>query len=515
MTPKEFQDSLKKMRDNLLTKFQTPAYGSTDTNMPATDASTPPSEMNINGDSFLDRLNKAYGNGKLAEGFSNPLTQGLLTAGLSMLATPPRAQPYSNLEVLGQSGLAGMGAMEKAQTRIGTQNNGLMNNIIEMNKMFETGRHNVATENKPISGGGGNWLDPSTRTVTSIPPKLIAPIAPKDYTPESVSKYSTTGNVGDLVRNNINAESDIGKLMADRDKLPAGDPNRNAYDAAILKHTALTAQEKNDTNTWIARSEEKDSQGHSTPEALAAQANIDKLIKINQQKVVFGINIKKESQNNIQFNPRQQGFIDQQVRALVEDRTTPTLMRQAMATGGMGMAPERQAIAQEIWNRLYTERPNYDTTAAEANFKGKTNALAINRVQLAKTVIPIADEVITITKKIPPGIGFVPADEFKRKLGRYLNDADLIRLEFTKNKMVEEFERMLTGTQMADTRVQRNLDLIRTGYDPKAIAFLAEETKKIAGINVSAVGSPMYPTDKGGGISQPKKIGRFTVEVTQ
>ena len=431
-------------------------------------------------------------------GFSDPLNQGLITAGLTMLAQPPRPEPYGNLEVLGKGGLAGMQAMQTSAQYGQKRDEELFKNIMELGKMGETGRHNVATENKPVSIGSGGLWNPTDKTITAPQKSLIAPIAPKDYTSESVSKYNTTGNPADLVRNQPNAVSDVGKLIEDRDKLPAGDPNRTAYDQAILKRTALTDKEKNDTNTWIARSQEKDAQGNPTTAAKTAQANIDKLIAINKTKIEFGINLKKDAQNNVVFNPRQQGFIDQQVRALVEDRTTPSLMRQAMATGGMGMAAERQAIAQEIWNRLYQERPNYDTTASEANFKAKTNTLAINRVQLAKTVLPIADEVIAITKKIPSGIGFVPADEFARKLGRYLNNNELVRLEFTKNKMVEEFERMLTGSQMADTRVQRNLELVRTGYDPKAIAFLAEETKKIASLSVSAVGSPMYPTDKGG-----------------
>ena len=263
-----------------------------------------------------------------------------------------------------------------------------------------------------------------------------------------------------------------------------------------VKPVASADKEKDTTNAWIAESQERDAKGQPTAKALKAKANLSTLADLNKQKIQFGIDVRRDAQNNVSFNPRQQQFIDQQVRALVEDRTTPSFMRQAMATGGMGLAAERQAISQEIWNRVYQERPNYDTTAAEANYKGKTNALAINRVQLAKTVIPIADTVIALAKKIPSGIGFVPADEFKRKLGRYLNNEELIKLEFNKNKMVEEFERMLTGSQMADSRVQRNLDLVRTGYEPKAIAYLAEETKKIANTSVSAVGSPMYSTDK-------------------
>jgi len=51
---------------------------------------------------------------KLTKGLQDPAKMGLLTAGLSMMATPPRRVPYSNTEILGQAGLAGVGAYEKA-----------------------------------------------------------------------------------------------------------------------------------------------------------------------------------------------------------------------------------------------------------------------------------------------------------------------------------------------------------------------------------------------------------------
>lgn len=51
---------------------------------------------------------------RLGEGLKDPAKMGLLTAGLSMMATPPRQIPYSNTEILGQAGLAGVGMYEKA-----------------------------------------------------------------------------------------------------------------------------------------------------------------------------------------------------------------------------------------------------------------------------------------------------------------------------------------------------------------------------------------------------------------
>jgi len=62
--------------------------------------------------SLTDRFNA--GLSRVGEGLKDPAKMGLLTAGLSMMATPPRRVPYSNTEILGQAGLAGVGAYEKA-----------------------------------------------------------------------------------------------------------------------------------------------------------------------------------------------------------------------------------------------------------------------------------------------------------------------------------------------------------------------------------------------------------------
>jgi hypothetical protein len=62
--------------------------------------------------SLTDRFNS--GLSRVGEGLKDPAKMGLLTAGLSMMATPPRAVPYSNTEILGQAGLAGVSMYEKA-----------------------------------------------------------------------------------------------------------------------------------------------------------------------------------------------------------------------------------------------------------------------------------------------------------------------------------------------------------------------------------------------------------------
>lgn len=252
----------------------------------------------------------------------------------------------------------------------------------------------------------------------------------------------------------------------------------------------------------------KKAEGTITPGELAelgviskVQSDQDARLDSRAAKSAARVTIRQESaekrrdaKSNQDLSPKEQKAVDTIVGGIEDGRIAPSQINTIIQRmgGGAGAARIRMAIGTTALEK------GLDLAGAELNFKARGSSTAIQRVQLAKTVVPIADEVIKLAKKIPPGIGFVPADEMTRKLGRYLNNEELIQLEFDKNKMVEEFERMLTGSQMADTRVQRNLDLIRTGYDPKAIAFLASETKKIANMSTKAVKSDMYDVKPGG-----------------
>jgi hypothetical protein len=203
---------------------------------------------------------------------------------------------------------------------------------------------------------------------------------------------------------------------------------------------------------------------------------------------------RSEAMASVKLTTRELEFVNRWTTALAEDRATPSQVKAAINSGGMGGADRRMAIGQTIWNDLYQMRPDYNTSNAEANYKAKSSTLAISRMQLAKTVEPIAEEVKIIASKIPQDFDFVPLNEQAMKIRRYLNNEELASLEFNKNKMVEEFERMLTGAQMADERVKRNLDLIRTGYSPRTLIRLANDTLKIVGASKEAVSSPMYST---------------------
>jgi hypothetical protein len=69
----------------------------------------PPAEP---GASLTDRFNA--GLSRVGEGLKDPAKMGLLAAGLSMMATPPRQVPYSNTEILGNAGLTGIKYYETA-----------------------------------------------------------------------------------------------------------------------------------------------------------------------------------------------------------------------------------------------------------------------------------------------------------------------------------------------------------------------------------------------------------------
>jgi len=69
----------------------------------------PPAEQAT---SLTDRFNS--GLSRVGEGLKDPTKMGLLAAGLSMMATPPRQVPYSNTEILGNAGLTGIKYYETA-----------------------------------------------------------------------------------------------------------------------------------------------------------------------------------------------------------------------------------------------------------------------------------------------------------------------------------------------------------------------------------------------------------------
>lgn len=325
--------------------------------------------------------------------------------------------------------------------------------------------------------------------------------------PEGYYKIDVTSPSGasihDLEKTKIKSREPM--KMSDADLADLGTPTAKA-----MLERRQGAKQKEPTSLYAdeALLLQKVALGTATPADKLKLAAIKQVRKENldesKQKVQFSVNVheaakergdeKKSAKAAAPFDPATQHKVDVWVEALGNGRATTQQVNAFIQRfgGGENSAKVRLAIGTQALEK------GIDLEAVDLNFKAKASSTAIQRVQLAKTVVPIADEIIALSKKIPKGIGFVPADEFTRKLGRYLNSQELIQLEFDKNKMVEEFERMLTGSQMADSRVQRNLELIRTGYDPQAIAFLAQETKKISNMSTKAVTSDMYNVKPGG-----------------
>jgi hypothetical protein len=181
----------------------------------------------------------------------------------------------------------------------------------------------------------------------------------------------------------------------------------------------------------------------------------------------------------------------------------------------MGGGAKSGEIRRELFNRLLVQHPDFNIANAELNYKARGSSTAITSMQLAKAVEPLVENLVEEGKNLPGQIGFVPLDAGIRAAARLINNENVVRFDIVKNKLVEEFERMLTGSQMADSRVQRNLDLIRNGYNVKAIQAAATEIRMVIAARKEAVSSPMYPTGgqtSGGGPVWKLKNGKWVQE---
>jgi hypothetical protein len=308
---------------------------------------------------------------------------------------------------------------------------------------------------------------------TSMEEHPIGKPNPKDFTPQSLGKYAQTGNLGDLEKD------PKGGLEKD----PKGDFETFKAGMPIKEGESKADWNKRVSDSWETKQDQR-----------------------AKNKVEFGVTVRgaeKAKEEKAPFSDQESHQIDVMTTAIKDGRMAPSQLNTAIQRmgGGKSSAKLRTAIVSKVLES------GMDLEAAENNYKAKGSSTAIQRVQLAKTVIPIANEVKALVDRIPDGMGFVPADEVARKLGRLFNNDELVKLEFNKNKMVEEFERMLTGSQMADSRVQRNLELVRTGYSKKALKELADEVIKISKTSVSAVSSPMYDINpKNDWMAKAKKL---------
>lgn len=185
-------------------------------------------------------------------GMMDPRAAALTQMGLGLMsASGPSRTPVSLGQGLGQAGQMGMQAFQ--QTNQANQ----QQQIFAM-KMAEVQREEEERKKKqaamaqlaadPRFAGMGPLLQvaPGAAIDRAIPKPTgtespFAKIQPKDYTPESVAKFSTTKNPADLVAvadpAKAPSESDLAKLTRERDALPPNHPNRPLYEAKIKKLT--------------------------------------------------------------------------------------------------------------------------------------------------------------------------------------------------------------------------------------------------------------------------------------
>jgi hypothetical protein len=175
-------------------------------------------------------------------GALDPRSMALMQMGLGMMGSSgPSQTPVSLGQSLGKAGMQGMQTF---------QNQTLMNQqLMEAQKQQQAKAEQEAAFGRlaadPRFAGLGDLLRvaPGAAIERAMPKEAANPfgkVDPKDYTPESILKFRQTMNYGDLVRavpERAPAESDLTRLIRERDALPAGDPNRTLFDDKIKKLT--------------------------------------------------------------------------------------------------------------------------------------------------------------------------------------------------------------------------------------------------------------------------------------
>jgi hypothetical protein len=185
----------------------------------------------------------------------DPKTLALLQMGLAgMAASGPSRTPVSLGQVAGQAGMAGLqGYQQGLQNQQQQQMFGM--------KMAEVQREQAERQKReaaladlakdPRFKGMESLLAvaPQAAIDRAIPKATagespFAKINPKDYTPDSVRKFSMTKDPADLVAvadtTKSPAETELAKAIRERDALAPNHPNRALYDAKIKKLTEPT-----------------------------------------------------------------------------------------------------------------------------------------------------------------------------------------------------------------------------------------------------------------------------------
>jgi len=126
-------------------QMQSPTMGTTPQSMPQT------SPNDLIQQQLLSKITGQNQGGtfdKFMTNLNSPANQALLHMGLGILSTPPRNIPYSDMEVLGRGGLAGLQGMEKATANQDAETNKLLTMLQTSQK--ETDLKNYRTSDLSI-----------------------------------------------------------------------------------------------------------------------------------------------------------------------------------------------------------------------------------------------------------------------------------------------------------------------------------------------------------------------------
>lgn len=192
--------------------------------------------------------------------------------------------------------------------------------------------------------------------------------------------------------------------------------------------------------------------------------------------------------------------VENMKKGIREGRMAPSQLNVAIQR--MGGGKSSGAIRQAIVSELLEE--GFDMAKAEANFKGITSSGAIAAGQLVNATTPLVKQMRGLVGRLPKEVrGLGPlntlATEGKRAIAKFSGDKSVVEFETLRNKLVEETERLLTSVgAMADTRVKRNLDNLRTGYNTKQMQASLTILNDVIEARLKAVQSPIYNAVQGG-----------------
>jgi hypothetical protein len=160
------------------------------------------------------------------ESLMNPASQGILNTAAGLLqASGPSLRPVSFGQALGQ------GFQQGSQAYQGAQHAQLQQQLLELKKQ------QMMAPPGPIVGAPGSvFFDPTTKqpiyTVPSSPKgPTIVPAGSAVLGPDGKPTFTNPAKPA--------SPSNLAQLMSERDALPAGDPRRVEYDAAIKKATSM------------------------------------------------------------------------------------------------------------------------------------------------------------------------------------------------------------------------------------------------------------------------------------